>query len=379
MESLLFAGVSMLILLPILYFLPLGFTNKGKVFIVVASLLIGLLGIVSVAVLPLWQTGLILLIFVSALVYLLSKRDLEWLYQAEMEYEDPFHMEEEEESQPVKVINDNYQYIASSEKIPKGQIVEDSSSSLLKKDPASISLLEKLVSRNERDLSMLSKSNEQNDAEEPEIQELILEDYQTNTVEPDFQSPELVDTEKEFGRELDSEIETIVHKREAQPEDEVEAYVQKNEDFLDADIEAIVHNTEELSEKLEAASTKNEDTYDYLSDVERMLETGEIDMTTELNMLEPISASKAEQRDVEEQSEVGSWLEDELELVELQSEEALSHRAEVSDSSVSGREREEGFDLEKLVLNESDSLQNSNSQKEKKQEQAVDENNMVKQ
>ncbi len=47
MESFIIAFISLLILLPVLYFLPLGFSVKGKVFIVVGSFLTGLFGLVA--------------------------------------------------------------------------------------------------------------------------------------------------------------------------------------------------------------------------------------------------------------------------------------------------------------------------------------------
>ncbi len=74
LENILFAFLALILLIPLLYFLPLGFKKQGKLIIVGISLLLALFGLLANTVFNLWQTSLLLLVFALAATYLIEKR-----------------------------------------------------------------------------------------------------------------------------------------------------------------------------------------------------------------------------------------------------------------------------------------------------------------
>ncbi|KQL20687.1 hypothetical protein [Cytobacillus solani] len=70
MENLLLAVISLVILVPIIYFLPLGLSSKGKILVIIISFFLANLGLLAQLSFPLWQTSLILLllVFLSSIV-----------------------------------------------------------------------------------------------------------------------------------------------------------------------------------------------------------------------------------------------------------------------------------------------------------------------
>ncbi|QOR65707.1 hypothetical protein IM538_18130 [Cytobacillus suaedae] len=74
LENILFAFLALILLIPLLYFLPLGFKKQGKLLIIGISLLLALLGLLANTVLNLWQTSLLLLVLALAATYLIEKR-----------------------------------------------------------------------------------------------------------------------------------------------------------------------------------------------------------------------------------------------------------------------------------------------------------------
>jgi hypothetical protein len=236
MESFIIAGIAMLILLPVLYFVPLGFTSKGKVFIVVASFLTGAFGLVASWVFPLWQTGLILLFFVIAIAYLISKRGEKWLYQPEEEYEDPFLKDEVKEELPEKQIKDTYTYIASSDNVPKEEKVKNVSA---KKNGPMLSL-DKLIPKNEKDIALFPKSDEEIDG--IELQSLQAQESGENQV---LAKTEIKDQEELLVTDIDM----------------------KDEDFIQV-------------QEVETPAPVLKESYDYMADLEKMLDIEELSLDT---------------------------------------------------------------------------------------------------
>ncbi|MBO0960706.1 hypothetical protein J1P26_13460 [Neobacillus sp. MM2021_6] len=74
MNSIIFVCLSVIVVAPILYFLPLGFTTKGKMFILGTSFVLALLGILSGSVFAVWQTVLILFLLIVLTTLLGYKR-----------------------------------------------------------------------------------------------------------------------------------------------------------------------------------------------------------------------------------------------------------------------------------------------------------------
>ena len=66
METIIFAGISLILLIPVVYVLPLSLTVKGKLIIIGGAVAISMAGLVMANIYPLWQT----LIFLSLLLFL---------------------------------------------------------------------------------------------------------------------------------------------------------------------------------------------------------------------------------------------------------------------------------------------------------------------
>ncbi len=75
-----FSFISMIILIPISYFLPLKITPKGKILIVAISFLISMVGLFTTVFLALWQSILMMIALVLLLTLILSKRFSPFLF-----------------------------------------------------------------------------------------------------------------------------------------------------------------------------------------------------------------------------------------------------------------------------------------------------------
>ncbi|MED1204807.1 hypothetical protein [Heyndrickxia acidicola] len=78
------AVIGLIILLPILYFAPLGLAPREKYVIAAAALLFTVLGIAADGVFPFWQTGLILLLLIVLFSYLFEKRSIHYYTSSEL-------------------------------------------------------------------------------------------------------------------------------------------------------------------------------------------------------------------------------------------------------------------------------------------------------
>ncbi|PAE21724.1 hypothetical protein CHH80_04690 [Bacillus sp. 7504-2] len=74
MGELVVSVISLIILVPIIYFLPLGLTNKGKGLLIIIAFIFANVGILAKGNFPIWQTALILLLLTVLTVYILDKR-----------------------------------------------------------------------------------------------------------------------------------------------------------------------------------------------------------------------------------------------------------------------------------------------------------------
>jgi len=81
MVSMVWAFSSMFVLMLIISFLPIGFTSKGKIFVVITSFLLALGGLAAVPVLPLWETALMLILLILLLAYFMGNRSGAMLFK----------------------------------------------------------------------------------------------------------------------------------------------------------------------------------------------------------------------------------------------------------------------------------------------------------
>ncbi|WP_251549401.1 hypothetical protein [Neobacillus muris] len=80
MQTLLWAAVSLVILVPIIYYLPLGITARGKWGIIGISFILAVIGLFANAVFPMWKTIIIILLLIGLIVYFMNKRFSNSLY-----------------------------------------------------------------------------------------------------------------------------------------------------------------------------------------------------------------------------------------------------------------------------------------------------------
>lgn len=74
MESLIFALVSLIILVPILIGLPLGLNTRGKLTLIVVAFFIAIIGNLANNIFSLWQSGLMVALLAFLVAYILDKR-----------------------------------------------------------------------------------------------------------------------------------------------------------------------------------------------------------------------------------------------------------------------------------------------------------------
>lgn len=74
MQSFLWAIGSLVILVPLIYFLPLGISLRGKWLVIIISFILGLTGLLAKGIFPLWKTILMLLLLLGIVVYFIDKK-----------------------------------------------------------------------------------------------------------------------------------------------------------------------------------------------------------------------------------------------------------------------------------------------------------------
>lgn len=74
MQTYLWALGSLVVLVPILYFLPLGMSKKGKWIALVTSVLLASFGLLAQMVVPLWELLVLLVLLIGLVVYMMDKK-----------------------------------------------------------------------------------------------------------------------------------------------------------------------------------------------------------------------------------------------------------------------------------------------------------------
>lgn len=72
--SIYLTGIALILLVPFIFFLPLGFSRAGKITLIALSSLLAIVGIAASSMFSLWQTSAILLILAISFTYLITKR-----------------------------------------------------------------------------------------------------------------------------------------------------------------------------------------------------------------------------------------------------------------------------------------------------------------
>ncbi|OIK16961.1 hypothetical protein BIV60_01405 [Bacillus sp. MUM 116] len=194
MQTIIWAFCSMIVLLLVLLFLPLGFTLKGKLFIVLSSLIISLGGLAASNTfsLPLTAILLILLIFITA--YILNQRASRILYDPNQSLEENYIdiyekmnvLEEEyietpkatkfQELSELKSIEPNNKFTepTNEEALDSTQTMEEGHLEVPKISPVDISLLLGEDPKQESDLHEVELDTDENNISDIE-NELFME------------------------------------------------------------------------------------------------------------------------------------------------------------------------------------------------------------
>jgi hypothetical protein len=88
LNAILFLVIAFIILVPILFFLPLGFHRRGQYLILFSSLIFALLGFVMMTVFPLWKAALLLVLLIFSSMYLVDRKLGYLIYKTEGDYVD---------------------------------------------------------------------------------------------------------------------------------------------------------------------------------------------------------------------------------------------------------------------------------------------------
>jgi hypothetical protein len=105
MQTIIWISSSLVILILLISFLPLGFTLRGKFLIVLSSCIISLVGLAAVSTIPYWETALMLVVLCFFVAYFMHNRIGPQLYLENHQFE---HFEEDDETSSIAFqSNDN--------------------------------------------------------------------------------------------------------------------------------------------------------------------------------------------------------------------------------------------------------------------------------
>ncbi|MFF2447729.1 hypothetical protein ACFVSW_11535 [Neobacillus sp. NPDC058068] len=165
MQSIIWAFCSMLVLMLIISFLPLGFTIKGKFFVILTSFILALGGIAAIASFPLWETAIMLVLLIFFAAYFMDKRIGAQLYKVIPTFEGklPGELDFHVTNSKIDMMEDNDSIELTELNLIEAPMV-DSIQPFVK--PA----IEQLSDNNE-DISFLLERNSENEVTEQKVME----------------------------------------------------------------------------------------------------------------------------------------------------------------------------------------------------------------
>jgi hypothetical protein len=272
----LFAFISIFLLLPLLWFMKLGISKKGKVIIISSSFFISLLALLTQITYPIWQSILICLLLIAITTYFLNKRFANIIFEMNVHHYEldkvSLHFDFEEESadglnewekDEEKLLIENILEEVLDEKQDltiKDDLEENIVEEVIDEaDTIDVSLVEKLI---EKELTEQLEPVESIEISELDMDELILEEIEVPKKEIKNEETPLVEffnEIKELSPDLFSEINV-----------EEEAKIEYDDD------EIIPIKEFALSPKDETESKPRKegpvDRKNYLSEIEKLLE-----------------------------------------------------------------------------------------------------------
>lgn len=311
MEELIVSIISLIILVPIIYFLPLGLTHKGKGLLILIAFVFANLGLMVKSSLPAWQAGGIILLLIVLTVYILDRKFSKLLYANGKAVE-------EDEEEEIRVEN---ALVELEEKLlvednPVGHeedSLPDTRDSVLVTEREEEKILVEIHSPSESEEDLLSLDESSPFDEEVQIDELVkdiietAEDVDLEEIEFSWESAEITEdtdgTKQEEELPVDSymsEIEQLIddvdveeeYSEVSQSEENVEESIMEEVDDVESDVlvivedvlisgkedeslaseEPIVLNDESIPDPEEELSAE-----DYMSELEQLIEGTELE------------------------------------------------------------------------------------------------------
>ncbi|ETI70298.1 hypothetical protein [Neobacillus vireti] len=154
---------SMLVLILIISFLPLGITVKGKLFIVLASFLLALGGLAAVLAIPLWETVIMLVALIFFTAYFMEKQWGKLIFK-----EIPSFEEELADKFDIPLYDSNIDIEKSnmSLDLTELELVQPSVTNVIDNSQLDINLVREQFADTDQDISFLLERDLENDVEE---------------------------------------------------------------------------------------------------------------------------------------------------------------------------------------------------------------------
>lgn len=335
MEELIVSVLSLIVLVPILYFLPIGLTNKGKGLVIIVAFMFANLGILAKSSFSLWQTGLIIFLLTIVTVYLLDKKFNKFIFSTGMDEEKYVELPSENVDE-LEFVTENSGLVSnvSAEEITNASLamnVEEIQNVVVANTTPS--MIEDGFEIEELTFSL--DKPEQNKNEGPE--EILTE---TNSSSTDEMSEIELDEEISFLESRDISVDDI---EVSSKEEETfsEGYMSEIEQLLAGDLmeDELVSEEDQTSEMLEENNTEKETSLS-------MSELGDIEETPVLAMLE----------EGLEETDLTMFEGDEIEedFVILDEVDEETGAEEKTDLALLEEEIEEEIDLDQSKLEDSD-------------------------
>ncbi|MFC5733676.1 hypothetical protein [Cytobacillus gottheilii] len=380
MISFILAAISLIVIIPLVIYLPLGLTKKGKVMMTVLSFSFALLGIAGQSVMELWKLLLILLLLVVMSGYLMMKRSEQFL-AAEATADTAFplynqddHQEykEKEAEEEVSPIEDHDSVIEMIEtdhdeenvlEVFEAEIIVPVADS---KQTDAVVLAEKAEAESETEAEAVDGQLDEIDFDQIRLTELA-QDKETLAI--DEKEDESKDAELSYIGELESLMsdDNPVIQVEQKYEENLPGKTEENEFSLGLELEdddfiipASVENETSTSEqelKSEESELLDESSY-IIPSLEEMLEEDEVSAEEilqpqdgeELIVLEEFQESLEEEVVNESDEIIPELMADEEDPIIEEEEEPWILAATSSDSDEEQQEQEENITLQREVL-----------------------------
>ncbi|WP_077618957.1 hypothetical protein [Bacillus sinesaloumensis] len=202
MEYLIFGIISLLLIFPIVYFLPVGFTKRGKLLVLVSAFIIFIIGLAARAIMGVWQTGIVLILLAIGFTYILATR-----FERQIFEKNEDNQESEKKMIKFELEDDIEKEIRSSSKVIHG---EDTQPIVETNQQDSSSLPEEIVEVNQVDTNPIDET-----LDEPIEMEELSEG--NNTLDDELVHEEIMD-EPEEKTSMDSSIDDLLKELEMELE-----------------------------------------------------------------------------------------------------------------------------------------------------------------